>query len=140
MHDQIAGDDPAADRTGGDVQAFRNLGDREESDVVVTMTATTSMTERSPFCVALAGAASTSNRPYWLCVHRSSPASRRAYGPRLVGGFRLDRGKALDPCTQVVRKNKVRRPRLTARRSPDLIASYNDVRPAHAAVQACATV
>src|SRR5438445_13492442 len=34
----------------------------------------------------------------------------------------------------------VRRARLTARSSPDLIASYSAVRPVHATVQACATV
>jgi hypothetical protein len=40
VHDQIAGDDPAADRTGVDVETFRDLGDREEFDLIVGVTTT----------------------------------------------------------------------------------------------------
>jgi hypothetical protein len=40
VHDQIAGDDPPADRTGCNVESFRDFGDRGKFDVIVPVTAT----------------------------------------------------------------------------------------------------
>ena len=40
MHDEITGLDPPADRTGRDVETFSDLGDREEPDLIVAVTAT----------------------------------------------------------------------------------------------------
>jgi hypothetical protein len=41
MHDEIVDLDPPADRTDGDVETVRNLGDREEFEVIVTVAPTT---------------------------------------------------------------------------------------------------
>jgi len=43
MHDEIVGLDPPADRTGGHVETFRDLGDSEEFELIVAVTATTDM-------------------------------------------------------------------------------------------------
>jgi hypothetical protein len=45
VHDEIVGLDPPADGTGGDVETFRDLGDREELNLIVAVTAATGMAE-----------------------------------------------------------------------------------------------
>ena len=43
-----AGFDPPADRTAGDVETLRDLGDCEEFDLIVAVTATTDMARQQP--------------------------------------------------------------------------------------------
>jgi len=59
MHDEIVGLDPPADRTGGHVETFRDLGDSEEFELIVAVTATTDMVESSRFRIAVAGGLSS---------------------------------------------------------------------------------
>jgi hypothetical protein len=69
VHDQIAGHDPPADRTGCDVKTFRDFGDSGKFNVTVPVTATTDMAESSRFHVAAAGLGSRAH------FGLSSPAS-----------------------------------------------------------------
>ena len=48
--------------TGGDAETLRHLGDREELDLIVAMTATAGMAENSRFRIAVDGA--PSSRPH----------------------------------------------------------------------------
>jgi len=54
-----------------------------------------------------------------------------------IGGYRWQR---LHPPAQVVASINVRRPRFTARKAPDWMASYSAVRPAHAIEHASGTL
>ncbi len=44
VRDEIAGLEPPADRTARNADAFRDLGDREEPDLIVAVTATADLT------------------------------------------------------------------------------------------------
>jgi hypothetical protein len=59
MRDEVAAFDPPADRTGGDAETFRHLGDREELDLIVAMTATAGAAETNRFLIAVAGGVSS---------------------------------------------------------------------------------
>jgi hypothetical protein len=48
VDDEVVGRDPSPDRAGGDVEAFRHLGDREE-DLIAAVVATTERGECSRF-------------------------------------------------------------------------------------------
>ena len=68
MHDKIVSLDPPADRTAGDMETFRDLGDSEELELIVAVTATTDMAESSRFRIVVAGALSSRGH--------AAPASR----------------------------------------------------------------
>jgi hypothetical protein len=70
VHDEIAGIDPPAYRASGDVETFRDIGDREQFDLIVAVTATTGMAESGRFLINIAGGLS----------------SRAHAGPRSRGG------------------------------------------------------
>jgi hypothetical protein len=72
VHDEIAGLDPSSDRTRGDVQTFRDLGDREKSDLIVALTATADAAECSRFPIAVARGLSSTG-------HVLPPLLRRAW-------------------------------------------------------------
>lgn len=64
VHHEIAGLDPPADRTGGDLETFRDLGDREELELIVAAMASTHMAESSRFHAVAGGpSSSTHARP-----------------------------------------------------------------------------
>jgi hypothetical protein len=80
VRDEIASLDPPPDRTGGNVKAFRNLGDREEPDLIIALMATTDVAESSRFRAgALSSSGHASGREFSRPQgHRPSLASRRA--------------------------------------------------------------
>ena len=55
MCDQVAVFDPPADRTGGDAETFRHLGDREKLDLIVAMAAPVGGAKSTGLVVAVAG-------------------------------------------------------------------------------------
>jgi hypothetical protein len=53
------GPDPPTDRTARDVETFRDLGDREEFDLIVVVSPTIRMAECSRSRIAVAGGLSS---------------------------------------------------------------------------------
>ena len=70
MCDQVAVFDPPADRTGGDVETFRHLGDRKKLGLIVAMAATVGGAESTSF-IAVAGGVSSGG-------HAGPPSADRA--------------------------------------------------------------
>jgi hypothetical protein len=133
VHDQIAGDDPAADGTGVDVEAFCDLRDREEFYSIVGMT--TTMGKRGgPHDFARAfrpvvmsvrpdevfdGCIACQERvtdPAGAVISLSDLAEPNSLGCTIAGSRSTQERKSSA-------RINVRRPRFTARNSPDLITA-----------------
>jgi hypothetical protein len=134
VHDQIAGDDPAADGTGVDVEAFRDVSDREEFYLIVGMTTTMGKLGGPHDFARAFRPVVMSVRPgeflmaAWLAgsSSRTAPARSTSLFSDLAGLNSLGGAIAGSRSTQERKSSariNVRRPRFTARNSPDLITA-----------------
>jgi hypothetical protein len=111
VHDEIGSLDPSAHRPGRDVNTFGHLGDREEPDLIAGVRASTGNLRSNH------DAGSDSERrcrpatPGWCLFGCSSDLFTSIAGSVLIQARRSSASTS------------VRRPRFTARNSPDLIAS-----------------
>jgi hypothetical protein len=151
VHDQIAGDNPTADGAGVDVETFRDLGDREESNLIVGVTTTMGNRGGPHNSPRAFRPVVMSVRPDEVfdgctaCRERvtdwagavtsliSDIAEPNALGGTIAGSRSTQERKSSA-------RINVRRPRFTARNSPDLITAKSAVRPVHVIAHAWAIV
>src|SRR5271169_3411220 len=151
VHDQIAGDDPAADGTGGDVETFRDLGNREEFDLIVGATTTMgklggphdfprafgpvvmSVRSEEVFDGGMVCRELVTDRAGAVTSVISDLAGLNSLGGAIAGSRSTQERKSSA-------RINVRRPRFTARDSPDLITAKSAVRPVHVTAHAWAIV